>query len=183
MANNYLSKVTKPDFWKKPISSWSNLLILIGLALVVLLIAGLASKLLFQKSTETTNKESTVLPLASGKQTYEIIANGSKKLKIIEVEVDPLDVKQGEIQRVTVRVEDIENNPITQENKVKAVVYTDNKSFPFSLSLKNVTDSDASTVTVWQGLWACQDTYDSKYTITVTAKSATQEHSIDLTFK
>ena len=175
------------DFWKRPIPFWLAILVIVGAAAIVLFMVNSAAKISFLPEPAEIIKEPKVvppaIPLASGKQAYEIITDSSQKFKIIEVELDPLDVKQGETQIVTVQVKDFEDKPVTQENQVEAVVYTDNTSTSFSFSLKKVEDANGVTITLWEGFWVCQDTYDIIYTMTIKAKSATQEHSIDLTFR
>lgn len=172
MPNNYFSKLISPDFWKKPRHFWSGFLVLVGIAVTAFFMV--------QKEPKVSLLE---VPLASGKQTYEILTGSPKKFKIAEVDLDPLDVKQGEIQTVRVLVKDTENEPIAEENKVEAMVYTDNISTPFSFSLKKVEDANSATITAWEGFWVCEDTYDLRYTITIKAKSATQDHSVDLSFR
>ena len=186
MPNNYFSKLTSPDFWKRPIPFWLAILILVVITVIVLFQVYSVAKISFPEPIEISKKPKVVplgIPLASGKQTYEIITDSSQKFKIIEVDIDPLDVKQGETQTVTVQVKDTENKPITQENQVEAIVYTDNISTPFSFSLKKAEDADGATITTWEGSWVCEDTYDIIYTMTIKAKSATDRHSIDLTFR
>ena len=187
MPNNYFSKLTNPDFWKRPIPFWLAILILVVITVIVLFTVNSVAKISFPEPIEISKEPKVVpleiAPLASGKQTYEILTDSSQKFKIIEVDIDPLDVKQGEAQKVTVQVKDAENKPITQENKVEAIAYTDNISTPFSFSLKKAEDADGATIATWEGSWVCQDTYDIIYTMTIKAKSATQEHSIDLTFR
>ena len=173
MPNNYFSKLISPDFWKKPRHLWLGLLVLFGIAVTVFFIVSEKPKVPL----------SEVSPLASGKQTYEIITGSPKSFKIVEADVDPLDVKQGKTQTVQVLVKDTEDNPITYENKVEGIVYTDNISIPFSFSLKKVEDADSATITTWEGFWVLDDTYDLRYTMTIKAKSATEDHSIDLSFR
>lgn len=175
------------SYFQKPIPFWLGFLVLVIICVIVLFMVNSASKIpLLEpieiiKGLKVTPLE--VVPIASGKQTYEIITDGSQKFKIIEVELDPLDVKQGETQIVWVLVKDAENKPITQESQVEAIAYTDNVSAPFPFSLKKVEDVDGTTVTTWEGSWVCQDTYDIMYMMTIKAKSAGTEHSIDLTFR
>lgn len=174
------------NFWKKLIPFWLAILIIAVVAAIVFLMVSSRAKIPFPEPVEIIKAPKVVspeIPLASGKQTYEILTDASRRFKIIEVELDPLDAKQGEGQMVTIQVKDIDNEPITQENKVTGLVYTDNTSTPFSFSLKKVEDVDGATVTTWEGLWVCQDTYGVIYTMTIKAKSAAQEHSIDLTFE
>ena len=195
MPITYFQKLKNPDFWKKPRPFCLGLVVIVGFAVIVLLIVSSASKskislpekerIELKEKPEATTGEimPAILPLASGKQTYEVSTGSTQALQIIQAEVDPLDVKQGETQIVTIKVKDTENSPITQENKVEAIAYTDNISIPFSLSLEKTEDLDGATVTTWQGSWVCQDTYDSRYTMTIKAKSAANDHSIDLSFR
>ncbi len=177
MCSVNFSKLTNPDFWKKPRPFWLGLLVLVGIVIIVLV--SLPEQTEISKESKIIPSEG--IPLASGKQTYDILTNSSRSFKIIEVDIDPLDVKQGETQIVTVQVKDDEQNPITQENKVEAIVFTDNISTPFSLSLTEA--SGQNSITVWEGSWVCQDTYNLRYTMTIKAKNASGEHSIDLTFR
>jgi len=190
MPINYFQKLTSLDFWKKPRLFWLSILILFGLAAIVFFIMSSASKVSLPEQIEISKKPPAelpegklgkVTPLASGKQTYSIMAGNSQNPQIIEVDVNPLDVKQGKTQIVTVQVKDAEQKPITQENKVEAIVFTDSISTPFPLSLKEA--SGQNSITVWEGSWVCQDTHDLRYMMTVKAKNASGEHSIDLSFR
>jgi hypothetical protein len=156
------------------------------LFILIILSASGILKLTEEPTSPTTESEvihGEVSSLASGKQTFEILTDPLKTFKIIEAEIDPLDVKKGESQQVRVLVKDSENKPITYENKVEGVVYTDNKTTPFSFELKEVSDDNGATITTWQGFWMLEDSYDNIYMINVIAKSADRQHSIDLTFR
>ncbi len=139
MSISYFQKLFSPVFWKKPRPFYLGFIILVGIAVIVLFIVNSASKISLPEQIEISKEPKTrilkVLPLASGKQIYDIVTDNFQNLKIIEVTIDPLDVKQGETQIVTVQVKDEESDSITQENQVEAIVYTDNTSFPFSFSL------------------------------------------------
>jgi len=172
--------------WKKQISLKYILLVLLLLSVFVLYFVNSASSIYFPMQVRMFNKSktnfSTVNDLAQGFQSYKGLTNSSKSFKIIQVDIDPFDVKNGKIQTVTVYVEDTKNDSITEENKVEIIVHQDNISTPFSLEFKEVKGS-TSTVTKWQGFWECKDTHDSKYVMTITAKSANDSHSVDLTFR
>lgn len=187
MPTVYFSKLTNSALWKNPKLFWVSLVVTISLAFIVLFAVNLASRISFPEKIEMSKGPEVsplqVSPYASGKQTYEIVTDRPQSFQIIQVDVDPLDVKQGETQTVTVQVKDAENNPITKENEVKAIVYTDSISTSLSLSLKKAEDSDSATITTWEASWVCQDTYDIIYTMTIKAKSVTKEHSIDLSFR
>ena len=136
-----------------------------------------------EEPEETASPTELVAPLASGKQSYDIITGTPKSFRITEVSVDPIDVGDREIQTVTVWVRDDEDNPITHENSVEGTVVTDNMSTPFTFLLKEVTDDDEGTIMKWEGAWLCEDTYDYAYMISIEAKSLEDEHSVDLSFR
>jgi len=177
------------SFWKKSVPSWLAIIVLLAVATAAAFVVKLSSmEETFPELVEITKEApepvpSKIIPIASGRQAYEIMTNASRMFKISEVVLDPLDVKQREVQTVTALVEDRENEPITQENRVEAVAYTDNTSIPFSFSLKKVEDINGATVTTWEGSWIPDDTYEAKYMITIRAEAAEKEHSIDLIFR
>jgi len=186
MANSF-SKLINSNMWKKPITLRQILLILLLLSIFVLYIVNSASSIYFPTSIKINNKPkinfSGITPLAHGLQSYEVLTNSSKSFKIIQVDIDPLDVKKGRVQIVTVKVEDTKNNPITKANKVEATVYQDNTSVQFSFVLKKTEGLASSTITTWQGSWEQEDSHDFKYTMTITAKTAGDSHSINLSFR
>ncbi|TRZ79341.1 hypothetical protein D4R86_06075, partial [bacterium] len=99
-----------------------------------------------QKPTEQpieTTKESpaksivgNVAPLAQGKQIYSIRTDKPNNPQVIQVELDPLDVKMGEEQILTVIVKHSEGESITNKNIVTAVYYTDNGSTTAKFKLR-----------------------------------------------
>lgn len=186
---NFFSKSqsTNVDFWKKPRPLWLSLSVLVVFAVAAFLIVNWAATTRFPEKIGINEKPDIasikVSPLAEGKRTYEAMPDSSKTFKIIKVEIDPLDVKRGETQTVTVFVEDTENNPITKENTVEAIVYQDNASTPVSFLLKKAEGPATSTITTWQGSWVCEDSHDYKYVMNVTAEREGGEHSIDLSFR
>ena len=174
--------------WKKPITFKCFLLTLLLLSVLVLCLIISLSSIYFPSQqirifNKLKNNFSTVNSFPQGFQSYSIPTDSLKSFKIIQVDIDPFDVKKGEIQTVTVYVEDIENNSITEENKVEAIVYQDNISTSFSFDLKKIGGSDTSTITMWQGSWKCEDTYDFKYTMAIIAKTADNEHVVNLSFR
>ncbi|MFA4998420.1 MAG: hypothetical protein WC514_00100 [Candidatus Paceibacterota bacterium] len=175
------------SFWKKPRPLWLSLSLLVVFAIIAFFIVILASKVSFTEKIEINEKPDLgsldVAPLAQGKRTYEVITDSSKAFKITQVDIDPLDVKRGETQIVTVVVEDTENSPITKENNVKAIVHQDNTSTPFSFLLKKAEGPATSTVTTWQGSWVCGDSHSFTYTMNVVAERDGDNHSIDLSFR
>jgi len=175
------------NFWKKVIPFWLVILIIVIVAIIIFLIFGSRAKIPFLgPSGETINEPEVVSPetsLASGKQIYEIMTDSSRRFKITEVEIDPLDVKQGESQRIRVLVMDLGNKPITSNNKVEGTALTDNKTTPFSFELKEASDANGGTLTKWESSWILEGTCDGIYIISITAKSADEEHKVDITLK
>ena len=126
----------------------------------------------------------------TGKQTYEIRTGEPRNLQIVEVQIDPIDVKEGETQKITVKVQDKGNNTITKESGVFANIFTDNKvtaiaSTAFKLALAQDEESNGtSLITTWEGYWTRDDDYCRTYMETITAtNNKGEEHSIDLSFK
>lgn len=120
-------------------------------------------------------------PLAQGKEGYEIRTDNHHNPQILEVDFDPVDVKIGETQTVTVKVLDSDNNPITERNTVKAVIATDNKNTAASLLLIHA--GDPGLTTTWEGSWVNDDTHCVTYMATITAISDQGEHSVDISFR
>ena len=124
-----------------------------------------------------------VFPLSPGKRTYELMTDNPQNFQIIKVEVDPLDVEEGENQQVIIWVEDSQNNPITAENRVEGTVFTDNKATSFNFQLREVFDDNNATIALWQGSWILNDTYNRIYVMNIIAKSVNHKDEIDLTFR
>lgn len=124
---------------------------------------------------------SGVTSLAQGKQTYFVQTDKPKNPQIIQVDLDPLDVKVNETQVLTVMVKDTENNPITKENKVEAVIFTDNTST--TVSFKLVLADGPDLITTWEGSWTAEDTHDIIYSATITVTNSQGQSFIDLSFR
>jgi hypothetical protein len=171
--------------WKKPITFKCFLLVLLLLSAFVLCLVISASSIYFSnQQIRVFNKlKNNFSTLPQGFQSYSISTDSPKNLQIIQVDIDPLDVGKRKTQTVIVYVEDIKNNPITEENKVEAIVYQDNISTPFSFDLKKIEGPNTSTISIWQGSWKCEDTHNLKYMMTITAKTTDDNDSITLTFR
>ena len=122
----------------------------------------------------------------TGKQTFDILTDKPNKLQIMQISVDPIDVKEGEMQTITVKVKDDNNDTITRESGVTAKIQTDNKNInvAFVLRLATDTEDNSALLSTWEGSWIKEDTTCSTYTesITVTNDKG-DEHFIDLSFK
>lgn len=154
-------------------------LTIIGIIIVLVL---LSIVWLIAKWPEPAEVSDTVVPLAVGKQTYEIRTSG-RTFKITEVQLDPMDVQLGGEQLVRVFVEDTEDRPITNQDKVEGTAFTDNKTTSFSFELREVSDADGGTLTEWEGFWILEDTYDRIYIVSITAKRADEEHKVELSIR
>lgn len=177
-----------------PLSKKNIGILLVGIVILVVFI-GLTNKQKEDAGVKevsfTQQKSQNCIALNStGKQTYEIRTGKPGNLQIVEVSVDPIDVKKGEVQEITVKVQDKGNNTITKESGVSANIFTDNKvtaiaSTAFQLALvKDEESNGTSLVTTWEGYWTRDDDYCRTYMETITAtNNKGEEHSIDLAFK
>jgi len=122
-----------------------------------------------------------VVSLAQGKQTYFIFTDKPKNPQIIKISLDPLDVKTGETQTIIVQIKDTNNQPITNENKVQATIVTDNKSTIVPFLLRRADGPDL--VTIWEGIWECEDNHDYIFQASILAANAIGESFVDLSFR
>jgi len=124
---------------------------------------------------------SKVVPLAHGKQTYFIKTGKPRNPQILQVDLDPLDVKIGKEQILTVYLKHSTGEAITSKNAVTAIYHTDNGSSNVSLKLKKAEGNPLETT--WQGVWIPEDSYEHTYSCSIVAKSAEGQSRIDLTFR
>ena len=144
-----------------------------------------------KKTAPIAEKQGECLELrGTGKQTYEARTDNPKTLEIVQIEVDPIDVKQGETQKITVKVKDKGNNTITNKSGVSADIFTDNKitaiaSSAFKLALAgDEQNNGASLITTWEGSWTRDDDYCLTYMQTITATNNKGDTaSVDLSLK
>jgi len=136
-------------------------------------------------STSTTatpkngSKPTTCYPVPSGPQTYNISTdNASTKdnPEITQIFINPLDVQKSARQIVSVNIKDIKGKSIIE---VLGTAVTDNNSVNFPLFLISGTSISGT----WQGSWLNQDSYCQKYTLSIIAKSESDQSDIVLTFK
>ena len=123
----------------------------------------------------------------NGKQTYDIKTDKPKSLQITQVVVDPIDVKEGKTQTITVKVKDGGNNTITKESGITATIFTDNTNTAvkeFVLRLAKDTEDHSALLTTWEGSWIRDDSYCNTYMETITATNDKgDETKVDLSFK
>jgi len=180
---------TEQPISKQPISKKQIvILVLLGIAALVI-IPNIIGRQAQKAPLAQEPKE--CLPLyGTGKQTYSVLTDNPQNPQIVEVEVDPIDLKQGETQTITVKVKDKGNNTITKQSGVFAKIFLDNKNLAASLKLVKAEDveenSTKSLLTTWQGFWT-QGQENSKcyqYMETITARNSKgEESSVDLSFK
>ncbi len=125
----------------------------------------------------------SVSPLPTGEQIYDIIGSEQQKFRISRITIDPLDVAIGQTQTVTVVVEDLDKSDVAKENRVTATALTDNDSVVFSLKIAEITDKERALVVVWQGFWELQDTRELNYQLAVQAFKESASDLLTLTFK
>ncbi|TSC97422.1 MAG: hypothetical protein Greene101447_500 [Parcubacteria group bacterium Greene1014_47] len=123
-----------------------------------------------------------------GKQTYDVLTDNPQNPQIVQVEVDPIDVQEGQTQTVTVKVKDKDNNTITKESSVLVKILLDNTNLAAALKLVKAEDvqenSTTSFLTTWKGSWVKEDTTCHTYTETITARNSKGEESfVDLSLK
>ena len=132
-------------------------------------------KLVPQKSAEELGA------LAQGKQVYSVMGGGPKSPQIIEVSFDPLDVKIGNEQIVTVKLQDADTDVITNKTGVAITYLTDNGSSSINLKLRRVDDPPIEMT--WQGIWIPEDTHDLLYGAIIKAVSTSGEEEVELMFR
>jgi hypothetical protein len=120
-----------------------------------------------------------------GKQTYNIMTDNHKDLEIVKVDVDPIDVKEGETQKITVKVQDKNKNTKTAEPTVSANISTDSKYTAASaFTLQKQKNSRNGSITIWEGLWTRDDDYCKNYVESIIATNGKgDEAKVDLSFK
>jgi hypothetical protein len=118
--------------------------------------------------------------LAHGKQTYEIITDKPSDPQIVEVELDPLDVKIGETQTVTVKIKTSANS-VKAEDFVLGKAICDQTKIEFPFKLKKVEENER-IITVWQGEWKRKKecTFEKNYQIEIFAKTVKGEDKVTL---
>lgn len=115
-----------------------------------------------QKENVATPAKPRIVPLASGKQIYNISGGTKGEPQMTQVVIDPIDPKPSQIQTLTLKANNLK--PIIE---IKAVVMTDNEESTNFLKLISGSDVDG----VWQGSWRIKDEYDYNYQIELVAKN------------
>lgn len=141
------------------------------------------------KEKSPSQKPTECIPLTSfGKQVYNIPGK-PKNFKIVEVDLDPIDVKMSETQTIIVKVKERDADTISRQSEVTANIITDNANtvvkFRLILAEDEVAlDGSKYFVTLWQGLWIREDDNCHTYGATITAKNYKgKETSVDLRLK
>lgn len=163
-------------------------LFILGAVVLAVVLLNLGDKQ--KEEAPIARKSGACIPLSgAGKQTYDILTDKPGKLQVAEVHVDPIDVKEGETQTITVKVKDKNNNTITKESGVVATIKTDNKNTAAVFKLINATDETSDDgskyfVSLWEGSWIREDSNCYAYMETITATNDKgDEAKVDLSFK
>jgi len=115
-----------------------------------------------QKENVATPAEPRIVPLATGKQIYNISGGTKGGPQMTQAVIDPIDPKPSQIQTFTLKANNLK--PIVE---IKAIVITDNGEKVNYLKLISGTNIDG----VWQGSWRITDDYDYSYQISLIAKN------------
>lgn len=128
-----------------------------------------------QKENVATPAEPRIVPLATGKQIYNISGRTKGGPQMTQAVIDPIDPKSSQIQTFTLKANNLK--PIVE---IKAIVITDNGEKVNYLKLVSGTNVDG----VWQGSWRITDDYNYNYQIMLVAKNnENTESKVTLTFR
>jgi len=171
----------------KKLISKKNIGILLLIAVVgLILITNIGGKPKEQAPLAEKPKECLELR-GTGKQTYNVKTDKPTGFEIVQVDVDPIDVKEGEMQTITVKVKDDGNSTITEKSGVTAIIQTDNKNIAaaaFVMRLAEDSEDGSSLLTTWEGSWIKDDTTCYAYMETIIATNDKGDETfIDLSFK
>jgi hypothetical protein len=130
---------------------------------------------LFQPTATPTPEAPVIYPLPAGRQEYTgQYGAAAKGPKIQKAYVDPLDVKKGNKQTVTLLLKN--DSPVTN---ARGNLITDHKNVPGTFKLVSGTSTDGT----WQLTWTMDDSYDTVYQIYMTLESSTGTWQGALTFR
>lgn len=128
-----------------------------------------------QKANVATPAVLKIIPIAQGKQIYNISGGTKGGPQMTQAIVDPLDPTSNQVQTLTLKANNLK--PIVE---IKATVITDNEESVNFLKLTEGTDVDG----VWQGSWRIKNDYDYNYQIVLVAKNNEgTETTTTLTFR
>ena len=130
---------------------------------------------------EVQRQAKKIFPLPHGKQSYAIITDNPQNPQILEVVLDPLDVKEGEKQVITVKVKYKDTNTVTSNYKTFVTYKTDNTITTIPLKLRKL--DGPPLVGIWEGIWEPEDSYESVYMASIRAISDAGETKVDLSFR
>ena len=157
--------------------------VIVIVALILFFVNQESEKISFVASEKSSEQSVTkkITPLAQGKQIYFIRTDNPKNPQIIQVSFDPLDVKMGEEQILTVKIKHSNNESITNKNIVTAIYYTDNGSSTAKLKLRRADGPPLTTI--WEGTWMSEDTHNYIYQAAISAVSASGNFLTTLSFR
>jgi hypothetical protein len=116
------------------------------------------------------------IPIAAGRQVYNISGGKTGAPRMIQAIVDPLDIEGNELQSFMVNAFDEESEIVG----ITAAVITDNGQNEYPLSLTDGTRSQGT----WSGSWRITDTFLYNYQIMLTAVNQNGvESTVTMTFR
>lgn len=171
----------------------------IGILIILVFVIGAAAFLANRQTEKPQPKADQPLaekvecpPLAQGEQLYNVLTDKSNDPQIKQVIFNPLNVKQGETQIITVKVLNRNTDTITDANKVNVMYFTDNSLAAVALTIKRVDNVSGSVetnpdgpdlLTTWKGTWVNNDTACVNYMATITAVNDNGENTVDVSFR
>jgi preprotein translocase subunit YajC len=158
---------------------------IISFLVIFLLIACLVYFFFVLNQEEQTGRQPEQTVLDKGREEiYDILTDAEKNPRITQVKINPLDVKMGENQVITVYIRDDDNNPITRENLLNIEVFADNGSYFVPAKIRKIDgENEGYTLIIWEGFWECQDSLNNRYEIDIISKNEDDSHHITLTIK
>lgn len=113
--------------------------------------------------------------LAQGRQEFTVSSkDATKGPQFSTIVVDPYDPRVGASQTMSITVSD--KVPVTTVT-VTVATDTEKKTYPLKLS------SGEGTNGVWEGTWKSEDTHETSYTATFTAKDGRNTDTVTLTIR
>ena len=161
---------------------------------ILILVIGVLAVFAFvgqKKDAPLAENQQNCRPLyGTGKQTYYVQTDKPQNPQIVQVDIDPIDVKMGEFQKITVKVKDQGNDIINSKSGVSASIFTDNKTTAIAsnafklVKAEDEKDGSKSLITIWEGYWKKEDSTCQDYVERITAtNNKGEEFFTTLTFK
>jgi hypothetical protein len=161
------------------------LIIIFCLSIVVAILSYWQVSQLFKISFYQPNyppripKPDVISTLHEGKEVYKIITDAKKEVQITKIELDPLNVKLNEKQKIIVTLKK-NSDKLGLEDIVSGKAILDKKEIDFQLKLKKIEGEKEGLIAIWEGEWERKFITKRKYQIEILAKSEIGEDKITL---